>query len=82
MSQGGAVSAETKQLMPRGKTVDDLVRHLAFDVITDRLGWQAHTALPKIGKQLGVDVAKIVKAHTAAPASATAAKPAKGKGRA
>lgn len=76
------VSDQAKKLMPRGKTAEDLVRHLAFDVVTASLGWNAHTALPKFGKQLGVDVAKIVKAHAAAPASPAAAKPAKGKARA
>ena len=49
-------------LVPRGKTADDLVRHLAFLVIVQscRDGWNMRRELPERAKHLGLDIAKIV----------------------
>jgi ParB/RepB/Spo0J family partition protein len=49
------------RMMPRGKTAEDLVRHLAFLDLYEETGqWDAHLQFPKRAKQLGIDVAKIL----------------------
>jgi hypothetical protein len=50
-----------ERLVPRGKTAEDLVRHVAFIVLANELcDWAACEEFPKRAKQLGVDVRKIV----------------------
>jgi hypothetical protein len=53
------------KLVPRGKTVDDLMRHLAWVCFSpDDRGAEE---LTKLGKSLGVNVEKIVAAHQPKP---------------
>jgi ParB family chromosome partitioning protein len=53
-----------KDAVPRGKSPEDLMRHLAYREIDRQGDWHAHETLPQLGKILGVDVAAIVKAHS------------------
>jgi len=66
---GGSLS----QALPRGKSAEDLVRHLAYNVIqrdaTDGWGWDRFT---KKARAIGVDVSKILKASAAVQTSAPA----------
>lgn len=66
--------------VPRGKTAEDLLRHLAWVEVAEALGneyaWDRR--LPKLGKTLGVDVAKLVKQHAAAAADSETPAPANG----
>lgn len=65
--------------VPRGRTAEDLVRHLAFLAVCGEVGneWHLSTDLPRLAKRFGVDAAKIL--NQVAPVR-TSAKPAK-KGR-
>lgn len=67
-------AAEASRLIPRGRSVDDLVRHAAFlfitEIVTDP--WEGPREFPKIAKALGVDLKKIL------DATAPAAKAKKG----
>lgn len=71
--------------VPRGTTPEDLMRHLAWRELTRNL-YNAHKDLSAAGKQLGVDVAKIVKDAQPKPAAkgkaAAKGKPAKKAGKA
>ncbi len=70
---GGAGPA-AKFLM-RGNSAEDLVRYAAFVLLYRQLiAWNARITFPKLAKDLGVDVAKILKAKAAPPPA-----PAKGK---
>lgn len=62
-------------LVARGKTAEDLVRHLAFFVLSrEARRYDAAARFPKIAKSLGIDVKEIL-----APAASPAAKAAKKK---
>jgi ParB/RepB/Spo0J family partition protein len=76
--------------VPRGKTAEDLVRYLAFQVLASRTqGYYAATEFPKTAKAFGIDVAKLVDeaspkepapaapTDTKKPETSTKAKPAK-----
>jgi hypothetical protein len=77
--------------VPKGTTAEDLVRHVAFQLLAnDLLEWRAPTDFPKQAKAFGIDVKKIVDAAapdtpeaSVAPPKGTKAKDAtKGKRRA
>jgi ParB family chromosome partitioning protein len=57
----GGVPKAAVELVPRGKSADDLVRHAAFIVLCNQVGgWNAAAEFPKRAKAFGVDVAKIL----------------------
>jgi ParB/RepB/Spo0J family partition protein len=66
------------QLVARGKTSEDLVRHLAFLLLADEAldDWRGPREFPRRAKALGVDVKKIL---AAADKPVDEKKPAKGK---
>ncbi len=52
---------KTLELVPRGKSADDLIRHLAFALVAGEASrYWAHEHFPKLAKAFGVDVKKIV----------------------
>lgn len=81
------IGTKSRELVPVGKTSDDLLRCLAFSILFDEAlrDWLAWDEFPKRAKALGVDVKKIIDEHEAklaTPAGAGAAKaPAKKKAR-
>jgi hypothetical protein len=74
----GRAWPKAKDGLGRGTTPEDLMRYLAWREV-DGNQWNAHVELPRIGKALGVDVAKLVKAAQPVKAKKKpAAKKAKG----
>lgn len=73
----GRAWPKAKDGIGRGTTPEDLMRHLAWREV-DGNQWNAHEELPRIGKSLGVDVAKLVKAAQPAAKKKPSAKKAKG----
>jgi ParB/RepB/Spo0J family partition protein len=69
----GWSEAKTKIYIERGKTAEDLVRFLAFACIQAD-DWQAPSTFPKVARQFGVDVRKIIDRVAPAKAEALAAK--------
>lgn len=65
--------------VPRGTTAEDAIRHMAFILLRDEANNEYHGPrdFPKRAKALGIDLAKILKAHAhaQAPAAPAAAKP-------
>jgi len=71
-----ASTAVAERYVTRGKTAEDLVRHVGFIILMSRAkGWQAPHELPKLAKAFGVDVKKIVDQESPMAES----KPVKGK---
>jgi ParB/RepB/Spo0J family partition protein len=80
--------ALAQKYLGAAKTADAIVRHAALVTLLDELGrWNAHAAFPTLVKKaIGLDLAPILKAETASPATKSiqkirAAKVAKTKGR-
>ncbi len=64
-------SKKAGAFVPRGKSAEDLVRHLAFLALCEQAGdqWSGPRNFPKRAKALGIDVAKILdQVAPAAPA--------------
>lgn len=54
-----------KTTVPRGKTADDLLRHLGALVLHDAIHeWNAVEAFPALAKRIGVDLSPFVKLET------------------
>jgi ParB family chromosome partitioning protein len=89
IKQRGLTPSAAFDLVPVGKSADDLVRHLAFvTLVQEATDYDAPWAFPKVAKRFGVDALKILEreapetpepAETAAKQPAKAAKKAKGK---
>lgn len=73
------VPAEAVQMLKRGTTVEDLVRHAVFlGLYEQATGWQGYDELPQFTKKLGIDLTPVLKAEK--PVVQTSAKK-KGKGK-
>jgi len=53
------------EMMPLGTTAEDLVRHVAFQILSDQIHdqWNAERELPKIAKAFGIDLKKVISAN-------------------
>ena len=62
-------SRNSSKAISLGTTAADLLRYLAFSIIESEINYyNAHETFPKMAKGLGIDVAKLLKGTTAAPA--------------
>lgn len=74
--------AKRVDLVPRGTTAEDLVRHLAFLMLCDEVqAYQAPERFPGVAKAFGLDVQKILDAAAPLPKAAPVQMAAKKKGR-
>lgn len=70
------VSGEARKALGKLKSAEDLIRAVAISQVLDVRDHWAYDELPKVGKSIGVDVAKLVASATKAAADKTA--PSKG----
>ena len=77
----GEKPVKVADYIPRGKTVEDLIRHAAFSVLVGAItSYHAREEFPKVAKALGVDVKAIVdEAAPPEPKKAPEPKPAAAK---
>lgn len=62
---------QAKTAVPRGKTAEELVRHLAGLLLSSRIrAYHAYEEVPKLAKMLGLDLSDVLKAEPLAQTSA------------